>query len=188
VPVVLVGNKLDLRQDQHQPLTLEDQVAPLMSEFKEVETCVECSAKLGRHVSEVFYFAQKAVLHPTAPLYDARDHVLKPACVDALRRIFKLCDANKDGHLDDLEIDAFQVSLATPFPLDHVLLYFNLNNDSYLDDLEIDASQVNISPFVTFMFIYTRMSNTDYCLYVYLRFNSRLNALALHCSGKSSRM
>lgn len=27
------------------------------------------------NVSEVFYFAQKAVLHPTAPLYDSRDHV-----------------------------------------------------------------------------------------------------------------
>jgi hypothetical protein len=26
-------------------------------------------------VSEVFYFAQKAVLHPTAPLYDSREHV-----------------------------------------------------------------------------------------------------------------
>jgi hypothetical protein len=36
---------------------------------------VECSAKLPVNVSEVFYFAQKAVLHPTAPLYDSRDHV-----------------------------------------------------------------------------------------------------------------
>jgi hypothetical protein len=26
------------------------------------------------NVSEVFYFAQKAVLHPTAPLYDSREH------------------------------------------------------------------------------------------------------------------
>jgi hypothetical protein len=42
---------------------------------QEVETCVECSAKVPLNVSEVFYFAQKAVLHPTAPLYDSRDHV-----------------------------------------------------------------------------------------------------------------
>lgn len=42
---------------------------------QEVETCVECSAKIPLNVSEVFYFAQKAVLHPTAPLYDSRDHV-----------------------------------------------------------------------------------------------------------------
>lgn len=42
---------------------------------QEVETCVECSARIPLNVSEVFYFAQKAVLHPTAPLYDSRDHV-----------------------------------------------------------------------------------------------------------------
>lgn len=42
---------------------------------QEVETCVECSAKIPLNVSEVFYFAQKAVLHPTAPLYDSREHV-----------------------------------------------------------------------------------------------------------------
>ncbi|KAI6147311.1 EF hand associated-domain-containing protein [Pisolithus tinctorius] len=74
----------------------------------EVETCVECSAKLPLNVSEVFYFAQKAVLHPTAPLYDSKDHVLKPACVNALKRIFKLCDANKDGVLDAAELNEFQ--------------------------------------------------------------------------------
>lgn len=42
---------------------------------QEVDTCVECSAKMLVNVPEVFYHAQKAVLHPTAPLYDSRDHV-----------------------------------------------------------------------------------------------------------------
>lgn len=101
--------------------------------MKEVETCVECSAKLPLNVSEVFYFAQKAVLHPTAPLYDSRDHVrtpfirlpdltshhlnqvLKPACVAALRRIFKICDTNKDGILDAAELNEFQVCLVDLF-------------------------------------------------------------------------
>ena len=114
VPVVLVGNKIDLRGKDFSNDSLEEQVMPLMNEFKvliliqEVETCVECSAKQPLNVSEVFYFAQKAVLHPTAPLYDSRDHVLKPACIDALRRIFKLCDLDKNGYLDDEEIDRFQ--------------------------------------------------------------------------------
>ncbi|OBZ71401.1 Mitochondrial Rho GTPase 1 [Grifola frondosa] len=88
---------------------LEDEIIPIMNEFKEVETCVECSAKLPLNVSEVFYFAQKAVLHPTAPLYDSRDHVLKKECVSALRRIFKLCDTNKDGILDASELNEFQL-------------------------------------------------------------------------------
>jgi Ras family protein T2 len=30
----------------------------------------QCSAKHLRNISELFYYAQKAVLHPTAPLYD----------------------------------------------------------------------------------------------------------------------
>lgn len=71
---------------------------------------MECSAKQLLNVSEVFYFAQKAVLHPTAPLYDSREHVLKPQCVDALRRIFKLCDSDKDNVLNDIELNEFQVN------------------------------------------------------------------------------
>ncbi|KDQ20950.1 hypothetical protein BOTBODRAFT_124842 [Botryobasidium botryosum FD-172 SS1] len=108
VPVILVGNKIDLRGGEVTNEALEDEIVPIMEEFKEVETCVECSAKMPLNVSEVFYFAQKAVLHPTAPLYDSREHVLKPACVDALKRIFKLCDVNKDGILDIAELNEFQ--------------------------------------------------------------------------------
>lgn len=40
-----------------------------MEEFPEVESCVECSAKTLHNISEMFYYAQKAVLHPTSPLY-----------------------------------------------------------------------------------------------------------------------
>jgi Ras family protein T1 len=108
VPVILVGNKIDLRGGEVTNEALEEEIIPIMNEFKEVETCVECSAQLPLNVSEVFYFAQKAVLHPTAPLYDSREHVLKPACVNALKRIFKLCDANKDGVLDAAELNEFQ--------------------------------------------------------------------------------
>ncbi|KAI8968398.1 EF hand associated-domain-containing protein [Mycotypha africana] len=108
VPAVLVGNKIDLRGNDVANQSLEDEVIPIMNEFKEVETCVECSAKQLLNVSEVFYFAQKAVLHPTAPLYDSREHVLKPQCVEALKRIFKLCDADKDNALNDKELNEFQ--------------------------------------------------------------------------------
>lgn len=108
VPVILVGNKIDLRGGEVTNEALEDEIRPIMAEFKEVETCVECSAKIPMNVSEVFHFAQKAVLHPTAPLYDSKKQALKPACIDALSRIFKLCDANKDGVLDNEELNGFQ--------------------------------------------------------------------------------
>ncbi|SCV74493.1 BQ2448_8134 [Microbotryum intermedium] len=108
VPVILIGNKIDLRSGQVTNEALEDECVPIMHEFKEVETVVECSARIPLNVGECFYFAQNAVLHPTAPLYDTREHTLKPACVAALSRIFKLCDINKDGLLSDDELNDFQ--------------------------------------------------------------------------------
>lgn len=39
--------------------------------------------------------------------------MLKPACVNALKRIFKLCDKNKDGLLDSAELNDFQVSYSS---------------------------------------------------------------------------
>lgn len=40
-----------------------------MEDFPEIESCIECSAKTLKNISELFYYAQKAVLHPTGPLY-----------------------------------------------------------------------------------------------------------------------
>lgn len=44
-----------------------------MEDFPEVESCVECSAKTLHNISEMFYYAQKAVLHPTSPLYNMEE-------------------------------------------------------------------------------------------------------------------
>ena len=60
-------------------------------------------------IPEVFYYAQKAVLHPTAPLFDQETQTLRPQCVRALKRIFILCDHDKDGALSDAELNDFQV-------------------------------------------------------------------------------
>lgn len=110
----------------------------------------QCSAKNLRNVSELFYYAQKAVLHPTAPLYDPEakqvgsrlwgggqaggnggaGHTLsqlslqlRPACVRALTRIFRLSDQDLDQALSDEELNAFQVRppslLVLPIPGGH---------------------------------------------------------------------
>ena len=69
-PVILVGNKVD-----QVDYTTMDAVMPIMNDYEEIETCVECSARNLKNISEMFYFAQKAVLHPSAPLWNYQDKV-----------------------------------------------------------------------------------------------------------------
>uniref|UniRef100_A0A8C2J4D0 Mitochondrial Rho GTPase n=1 Tax=Cyprinus carpio TaxID=7962 RepID=A0A8C2J4D0_CYPCA len=83
-------------------------ILPIMNQFSEIETCVECSAKNLKNISELFYYAQKAVLHTTAPLYDPEDKQLKPQCVRALSRIFSISDQDNDHILSDAELNCFQ--------------------------------------------------------------------------------
>eukprot|EP00897_Mesotaenium_endlicherianum_P008582 jgi/Mesen1/7752/ME000407S06972 len=107
VPVVVVGCKLEVRAEAHP--SLEAIMAPIMHEYREIETCLECSARTRMQVDDVFYYAKSAVLHPTAPLFDHALQSLRPKAVSAFRRIFTLCDADKDGALSDAELSAFQV-------------------------------------------------------------------------------
>ncbi|KAJ6928794.1 hypothetical protein NC652_012820 [Populus alba x Populus x berolinensis] len=107
VPVIVVGCKLDLR-DENQQVSLEQVMSPIMQQFREIETCIECSAFKHIQIPEVFYYAQKAVLHPTGPLFDQESQTLKPRCVRALKRIFILCDLDRDGALSDAELNEFQ--------------------------------------------------------------------------------
>ncbi|KAJ7386250.1 Mitochondrial Rho GTPase 2 [Desmophyllum pertusum] len=102
-PVIIVGNKSDLMDG-----STMDTVLPIMNDYTEVETCVECSAKDLKNISEMFYYAQKAVLHPTAPLFSAESKELKPLCRAALTRIFKISDTDNDGLLNDKELNEFQ--------------------------------------------------------------------------------
>ena len=57
----------------------------------------------------MFYYASKAVLHPTTPLFDQETQGLQPRCIRALKRIFTLCDRDMDGALNDEELNDFQV-------------------------------------------------------------------------------
>ncbi|XP_041076689.1 mitochondrial Rho GTPase 1-like isoform X1 [Polyodon spathula] len=103
VPLILVGNKSDLVE--HSSM---ETILPIMNQYTEIETCVECSAKNLKNISELFYYAQKAVLHPTGPLYCPEEKEMKPACIKALTRIFKITDQDNDGILNDAELNFFQ--------------------------------------------------------------------------------
>ncbi|KAK0743330.1 EF hand associated-domain-containing protein [Schizothecium vesticola] len=108
VPVVLCANKSDLTSDGTTSQVFEEEMLPVMQEFREIDSCIRTSAKEQRNVVEVFYLAMKAVTHPIAPLYDHKENRLKPACIDALRRVFWLSDKDQDGFLSDQEMHDFQ--------------------------------------------------------------------------------
>ncbi|KAL1452276.1 hypothetical protein WDU94_006563 [Cyamophila willieti] len=103
LPIVLVGNKVDLVDYSTVECAID-----IMEEYPEVESFVESSAKTLKNISEMFYYAQKAVLHPMAPIYISDKQELTPECINALTRIFKVCDLDNDGLLSDRELNAFQ--------------------------------------------------------------------------------
>ncbi|VZI05973.1 unnamed protein product [Fusarium fujikuroi] len=91
VPVVLCANKSDLAGQGTTPQVVEEELLPVMAEFREIDSCIRTSARDHRNVNEVFFLCQKA-----------------PLCVDALRRIFYLCDKDQDGYLNEQEMRDFQ--------------------------------------------------------------------------------
>lgn len=108
VPVVLCANKADIAANGSTAQVVEDEMLPVMAEFKEIDSCIRTSAREHRNVNEVFFLCQKAVTHPIAPIFDSKEGVLKPAAIAALRRIFYLCDKDQDGLLNDQEMNNFQ--------------------------------------------------------------------------------
>ncbi|CAI9102235.1 OLC1v1000474C1 [Oldenlandia corymbosa var. corymbosa] len=107
-PVIVAGCRQDT-QEEEDPTNLEQVMSPIMQQFPEIETCIQCSAFRVTQVVEVFYFAQKAVLYPAAPLADQEAGTLKPRCIRALKRIFILCDHDRDDALSDVELNDFQI-------------------------------------------------------------------------------
>ncbi|OTA98641.1 hypothetical protein M426DRAFT_325799 [Hypoxylon sp. CI-4A] len=125
VPVVLCANKSDLT-DNTTPQVVEDELLPVMNEFREIDSCIRASARDHQNVNETFFLCQKAVTHPIAPLFDYKEGNLKPACTSALKRIFYLCDRDQDGYLNDKEIQEFQAKCfdkpLSPEDLDNIKL------------------------------------------------------------------
>ncbi|KAI1174378.1 mitochondrial Rho GTPase [Nemania sp. FL0916] len=125
VPVVLCANKSDLTENST-PQVIDEEMLPVMGEFREIDSCIRASAREHANVNEAFFLCQKAVTHPIAPLFDYKEGCLKPACVSALKRVFYLCDKDQDGYLNDQEIQDFQAKCfdkpLSPEDLDNIKL------------------------------------------------------------------
>ena len=57
---------------------------------------------------DVVYCAQRAVLFPIAPLFESVGKRLKEGYERALLRVFRICDKDQDGFLNDYELCEFQ--------------------------------------------------------------------------------
>ena len=106
---MLCANKSDLSANSTTDQVVEEEMLPVMAEFKEIDSCIRTSAREHHNINEVFFLCQKAVTDPIAPLFDSKESTLKPACVSALERIFYLCDRDQDGFLNDKELYDFQM-------------------------------------------------------------------------------
>lgn len=107
-PIVLVGNKTDTEFCRSVP-TQDTIITQLVKSYGQIETCIMCSAKTLKNVPEVFYYAQKSVLYPTAPVYDVDRKQLTALGIKCFTRIFKLCDMDNDDRLNDFELNEFQL-------------------------------------------------------------------------------
>lgn len=143
LPVVLCANKKDLVQSTTSKQVVDEEMLPVMSEWKEIDSCIRTSAREHYNVNEAFFLCQKAVTCPVAPLFDAKESQLKPGCVDALRRIFYLCDKDKDGFLNDDEIRGFQMKCFEKELHDDDLSYIKDTVETMMPDEDMSAG---ISP------------------------------------------
>jgi mitochondrial Rho GTPase 1 len=108
-PIIIVANKCDENNEANNNLTNDPLISNLIVSNPQIETCIQCSAKTLKNVPEVFYYAQKSVLYPTAPVYDVDNKKLTQQAIKCLTRIFKLCDYDNDGILNDKELNEFQL-------------------------------------------------------------------------------
>jgi len=138
VPVILAGNKIDLQDSalslspfsslhapdaiRHSPSSAHpaapasqfetshrSRILALMARHRSIQATLTCSAATLLGIHEVFFMAQNVVLFPIAPLYNLEECRLRPECVRALCRVFRIFDVDHDGLIDDRELNDFHV-------------------------------------------------------------------------------
>ncbi|XP_074348428.1 mitochondrial Rho GTPase 1-like isoform X4 [Apium graveolens] len=82
---------------------------PILRELEnpEIEICIESSAKENIRIRKVLEASRIATNYPSSPLFD-QNRILKPQCMSALTRIFRLLDTDNDGCLSEEDVDSFE--------------------------------------------------------------------------------
>lgn len=175
LPIVLCANKSDLVQNGDK--VVEEEMLPVMSEWKEIDSCIRASARDLYNVNEAFFLCQKAVTHPIAPLFDAKESQLKPACVEALKRIFYLCDKDRDGLLNDAELQAFQRKCFDKELQEDDLAYIKDTVETMLPDEDM-ARGINSTGFLLLNRLYAEKGRHE-TIWIFLRTFQYTDSLSL---------
>ena len=177
VPVVLCANKSDLAANGSSSQVVEEEMLPVMAEFKEIDSCIRTSSREHYNVNEAFFLCQKAVTDPIAPLFDSKESMLKPAAVTALQRVFYLCDKDKDGILNDKEIEDFQMKCfdksLNPEDLEHIK-----DTIRRVSPLGVTPTGINSEGFVSLCKIYAEKGRHE-TVWIILRTFQYTNNLSL---------
>ncbi len=75
VPVVLCANKSDLTGDGNTAQVVEEEMLPVMAEFREIDSCIRSSAREHRNVNEVFFLPESRHASNRAPLRSQRGNL-----------------------------------------------------------------------------------------------------------------
>lgn len=111
VPVIIVGNKLDLIRTNNELsyfTRISKILRPLMRDFPQVQMGIEVSARESKNILEMLYCAQSSVIFPLSPLICPASRELTPKFRKALTRIFRILDVDNNGRLSDQELGALQ--------------------------------------------------------------------------------
>lgn len=109
-PILIIGNKHDLKRT-NPTYSLEDTIKNLSKNFHNFDIVIECSAKTLYNLSDIFFYTQVTVLHPTLPLFNPITEELTDKFKRSLSLVFKTCDKDKDFALSTDEIIAMHLSV-----------------------------------------------------------------------------
>lgn len=167
VPIIIAENKIDLIRDEDNTEKLDNFFLDLCDKYTEIESCIKCSATENLYVESLFKTAERAIVFPYYPLCDPATHRLTNKCKAALKRVFKLLDRDKDGALNDDELEDLQSIVSTADAKKHPL------TKAQLDGIKLKISKedyngvnnlgcVTFSGFLTLNLIWiSHKSNTE---------------------------
>ncbi|CAH8361583.1 unnamed protein product [Eruca vesicaria subsp. sativa] len=105
VPIIVAGHTVT-NNEYGFHFGVELMTTSIREQYLEIETCFDCSPY---HVAgRVFLYAQQAVIHPIAPLYDPETSSLTPRCVAALTRVYVLSTSDQGLILNEAGLNNIQ--------------------------------------------------------------------------------